>query len=253
VESSAGTGSAQSRQAVSAATRSSLPHRGSPTVASDHASHCLARPFRARDRRATPASRPDCTLLGFPPLQRMRSRGFGSRRCPTPATVRPQRFSRSRRLAPRDPGPGLFHPGNAPGVSPSGPCTSRGAAPVSRPVLSCRSTRPRGRSATRTDRGSRALIPPESSYRGGPKTCRGRCPPGVLPSKALSLPGGSSDRCPAKRLWRSQARVGRILPCTSPAGLAPDTAVLRSVGPPEGSASPLAGRRPLWGSSPRPA
>jgi hypothetical protein len=197
VESSAGTGSAQSRQAVSAATRSSLPHRGSPTVASDHASHCLARPFRARDRRATPASRPDCTLLGFPPLQRMRSRGFGSRRCPTPATVRPQRFSRSRRFPPRNPVPGLFHPGNAPGFSPSGPWSSRGAVPLSRPLLSCRFLRARGRSATRTDRGSRALIPPESSFCERPKPHRSRCPPGVDPFKALSSSGVSRNRCPA--------------------------------------------------------
>jgi hypothetical protein len=86
-ESSAGTGSAQSRQAVSAATRSSLPHRGPPTVAGCHASRSLARPFRAH-RRAMPASPPDCTLLGFRPLQRMRSRGFGSR-APRGARARP--------------------------------------------------------------------------------------------------------------------------------------------------------------------
>jgi hypothetical protein len=49
------------------------------------------------------------------------------RRCPTPATVRPQRFSRSRRFPPRHSVPGLFHPGNAPGVSPSGPWSSPGS------------------------------------------------------------------------------------------------------------------------------
>lgn len=38
---------------ISAATRYSLPHRGLPTVASNHASRSLARPFRAH-RRTTP-------------------------------------------------------------------------------------------------------------------------------------------------------------------------------------------------------
>jgi len=174
-ESSAGTGSAQSRQAVSAATRYSLPHRGLPTVASNHASRSLARPFRAH-RRATPA----CAGLhppGLPSptaheesrirltctLRRTSQALRPGRRCPTPATVRPQRFSRSRRFPPRNPGPGLFHPGNAPGVPPSGPCSSAGEPYLSRGrLLSCRFFRARGRSATRTDRGSRALIPPES-------------------------------------------------------------------------------------------
>lgn len=161
------------------------------------------------------------------------------RRCPTPATVRPQRFSRSRRFPPRNPVPGLFHPGNAPGVSPSGLCSSAGEPYLSRGrLLSCRSLRARGRSATRTDRGSRALIPPESPFCDRPKPRRSRCPPGVDPSKAFPSSGASRNRCPACVFSRTRARVPRILPCTSPAGLAPDTAVLRSIGPPEFLASP---------------
>jgi len=93
----------RSRQAVSAAFRYSLPHRGSRTVAPDLASLNLARPFRARDRRADVGlSRTDSTLPGFQPLQRMQSRGFGPRGLATPAIFRPQRFARSRRLTLRD-------------------------------------------------------------------------------------------------------------------------------------------------------
>jgi len=175
------------------------------------------------------------------------------RRCPTPATVRPQRFSRSRRFPPRNPGPGLFHPGNAPGVSPSGPCSSRGAAPLSRPLLSCRSFRARGRSATRTDRGFRALIPPESPYCERPKTRRSRCPPGVDPSKALSSSGVSKNRCPTSVFQalasprsphppmhftsRAYARHGCASECC-PAGVL--------------GVSLSRGRRPSWGFSPLP-
>jgi len=48
-----------------------------------------------------------------------------------PATVRPQRFSRSRRFSPPETSPGLFHPGNALGISSSGLCSSRRADSLS--------------------------------------------------------------------------------------------------------------------------
>ncbi len=161
----------RSRPAVSAAFRSSLPHRGPQTVARDLASLNLARPFRARGRRTdADHSRPALALLGFSPLQRLRSHGFGPRGPATPATFRPQRFSRSRRLTPRNPSPGLFHPGNALGVSPSGPCSTPGGrtsleAPA---LLSFRSPAPQSPSARRLQ----SFPLPEGPYRRGPKTRR---------------------------------------------------------------------------------
>jgi hypothetical protein len=82
-------------------------------------------------------------LLGFVPLQRLRCCGFGYRGCSRPATFRPQRFPRSRRLTPRNPSPGLFRPGNALGVQPSGLWSSTGGAHRFRSgMLSCRSPQP---------------------------------------------------------------------------------------------------------------
>jgi hypothetical protein len=91
------------------------------------------------------------TLLGFPPLQRLRNRGFGHRGPAMPATFRPRRFSRPRRFTPRNPCPGLFHPGNALGVSPSGFCSAPGIGTCLQAlVLSCRSAPcPHSRSADR--------------------------------------------------------------------------------------------------------
>lgn len=131
----------RSRQAVSAAFRYSLPHRGSRTVAPDLASLNLARPFRARNRKADVSLvRTDSTLPGFQPLQRMQHRGFGHHGLAGPATFRPQRFSRSRRLALRDTFRAYFIPVTLMGFQvfralllAGGPYLFRG------PVLSCRS------------------------------------------------------------------------------------------------------------------
>jgi len=114
----------RSRSAGSAAFRSSLPYRGSRTVARDHSSLNLARPFRARspkDRRRWSLDPPPLAraLLdspplarrsvsdrlhppGFLPLQRRQNRGSGLRGFAAPATFRPRRFSRPRRFTPRD-------------------------------------------------------------------------------------------------------------------------------------------------------
>jgi hypothetical protein len=106
------------------------------------------------------------TLLGFAPLQRIRSRGFGPRGLAMPATFRPRRFSRPRRFTPRNTCPGLFHPGNARGVSPSRLRSSPGIGTcLQAPVLSCRSS-PIARAVKRDrpERSSRALLPPKSPY-----------------------------------------------------------------------------------------
>jgi len=55
-----------------------------------------ASPSRSRETR----SGGQLTLLSFLPLQRLRSRGSVAHGPTTPATVRPQRFARSRRFSP---------------------------------------------------------------------------------------------------------------------------------------------------------
>jgi hypothetical protein len=122
------------------------------------ASHSLARPFRARtgerrrrlcsadDRCRDRQPRRNRTLLGFHPLQRMRSRGFGSiapfeatvvlsheHGLATPATFRPQRFARSRRLTPRNTARASFIPVTLLRFRLQGLVPPRGAAPLSRP------------------------------------------------------------------------------------------------------------------------
>jgi len=107
----------------------------------------------------------------------------------SPATVRPQRFSRSRRFSPPGTSPGLFHPGNAPGLfrtfrvfflpkswSPSGafssPAVGRSRAPVR---------------AHETDSAPEAFSlresAPSNGFLGPPG---GRYPPGLHPFKAFS-------------------------------------------------------------------
>jgi hypothetical protein len=84
--------------------------------------------------------RTDSTLPGFQPLQRMQRRGFGPRGLATPATFRPQRFARSRRLALRGTFRACFIPVALMGFESSGLCTSPGGIGLSRSlVLSCRS------------------------------------------------------------------------------------------------------------------
>ena len=197
----------------------------------------------------------------------MRSRGFGSR-APCGARARPCDLDAGVPHLPPS-GPSVFHalagfhpatpvracsiPVTLLGFRLQGLVPPRGAAPLSRPLLSCRSFRARGRSATRTDRGFRALIPPESPYCERPKTRRSRCPPGVDPSKAFSSSGVSKNRCPTsvfKALAsprpshppmhftsRACARHGCASECC-PAGVL--------------GVSLSRGRRPSWGFSPLP-
>jgi len=96
----------------------------------------LSQPRAPRGRTPEERRRPckaDSTLPGHHPLQRMKSRGFGSRGLTSPATVRPQRFSRSRRLAPRDPVRVCLNPVTLLGFRLQGVAPHRGAAPLSRP------------------------------------------------------------------------------------------------------------------------
>jgi hypothetical protein len=97
------------------------------------------------------AIRRPTTLLGSISLQRFRNRGSVYRGpCLVPATVRPRRFSRPRRLTPPGTFPGLFHPGDAPGIRPSGSCSSRRAVRLSAPcpLLPFLGARARERSRT---------------------------------------------------------------------------------------------------------
>jgi hypothetical protein len=74
----------------------------------------------------------------FVSLQRLRNRESVYRGRCAPATVRPQRFSRSRRFTPPETSPGLFHPGNALGIRPSGSSPPAGPSLSRSSVLSCR-------------------------------------------------------------------------------------------------------------------
>jgi hypothetical protein len=113
-----------------------------------------------------------------------------------PATFRPQRFSRSRRFPPPGTSPGLFHPGNALGIRPSGLSPSEEPDPSRGPFLSCRSPERAAREGHPPELGFRDLLPPEvrtvKGFLGPPD---GRYPPGLHPSKALpSSTAGSASR-----------------------------------------------------------
>jgi hypothetical protein len=83
------------------------------------------------------------TLPGFRPLQRMRGSRFGHRELRHGARHLPSSAFRTLSTACTPPHrPGLFHPGNAHGVSPTGLRSSPGSRDLSRgPLLSCRSRR----------------------------------------------------------------------------------------------------------------
>jgi len=198
----------------------------------------------ARDRidQLSPGELPaggQLTLLGSGPLQRLRSRRSAPRGFTTPATFRPQRFSRSRRFTPPGTFPGLFHPGNALGVWPSGIPSSRGSAPLSRPLLSCRWQRTlpvRTRCTTRLQR----VTPPVSPHSPTSFWARRRAdsllafsPLGLsLPPPQNRLPDSSSQRLSPEGVSFRGSRL-RV----SPNG-GPGISLLRE-------------RRPFWGFPPR--
>jgi len=134
--------------------------------------------------------------LDFLSLQRFRNRGSASRGPCGPATLRPQRFSRSRRFSPPGTSPGLFHPGNALGIRPSGSFPPEEPVPSRGPFLSCRSPeRPAGEGGPPV-LGSRGLLPPGiRTVEGFLGPIDGRYPLGLHPSRALPSPAvGSASR-----------------------------------------------------------
>jgi hypothetical protein len=124
----------------------------------------------------------------------MKSRGFGVRGLASPATFRPRRFSRPRRLAPRDPARAYFNPVTLLGFrlqglvsSPGGRTSLEAACSHAVRIPSQRVAAPCGSAVFR------AFLSPESPFRERPKPARGRCPPGVLPSKALPVSAVGPD------------------------------------------------------------
>jgi hypothetical protein len=75
------------------------------------------------------------TLLGFCPLQRIQSCGFGPRGSCQTRHLASSAFRTLSTLYTPQPLPGLFHPGNAHGVPSTGPCTSPGSPNPSRSRL----------------------------------------------------------------------------------------------------------------------
>jgi len=68
----------------------------------------------------------------FAPLQRFQSRGFGQHGCCPTRHLPPSAFRTLPAVCSPRPLPGLFRPGNAPGVPSSGPLSSREARRLSR-------------------------------------------------------------------------------------------------------------------------
>jgi len=171
----------RSRHAVSTASRSFVSHRasraphgrfrGAITGPTCRSSRSLVRPSRAHAGGSTPTSRSDGTLLGFDPLQRMKNRGSGhrglatARHLPSPAFRTPSTVY-SPRLR-----PGLFHPGNAPGV----PVFRALLRPVVRASLEAEALLPFRSPQLAAKRGGRPATPERCSHR-SVQTVPGRNP-----------------------------------------------------------------------------
>jgi len=133
-ESSAGTGSALPAIRFGGVPVFLRPPQ-TANVSKRSASRSLAPPFRAHPEVRHRSAKTGSALLGFGPLQRMRSRRFGSRgHKAMPATFRPQRFARSRRLAPCDTVRACFIPVTLMGFRLQGFVLPGWAEPLSRPV-----------------------------------------------------------------------------------------------------------------------
>jgi hypothetical protein len=104
------------------------------------------------------------------PFGASKSCGSGHRGLATPATFRPRRFSRPRRLTPRNSARVCFAPVTPVGFSSSGLSPPRWSVPLSRSaaLLPLRSTGPSVRMG-RKSLGFRASLPPERPFRSGPK------------------------------------------------------------------------------------
>jgi len=173
-------------------------------------------------------------------LQRLQSRESASRGRCAPATVRPQRFSRSRRLSPPDTSPGLFHPGNAPGIRPSGSSPPAGQSLSRGPFLSCRYRDPRA-----PVKATQARSAPEvCSLRESVPSAGGEARSAADTLLAFD-PLGLSLLLPRRRLPGASSRAlgfpkprGRRGACAAESRLAGGPAFL------------LAERRPLWALPP---
>jgi len=156
------------------------------------ASHSLARPSRARTGGSTPGHKDRTTpSRAFLPYSAFRATGSvitgvcHARHLPSSAFRAPSTACTPRPL------PGLFRPGNAPGVPSSGAFTAREvrASLEAGALLSFgrpspdRVKQPGTRHATSEPSSSQTFVPR------GPKPDRGRSPPDVHPSKALRAPG----------------------------------------------------------------
>jgi hypothetical protein len=129
----------RSRQAVSAALRCSLPHRGSQTVAHDLASLSLACLFRARAgsrRRSRGSAAPSRASVPFSACGVADSVTTGMPH-PPPSVLSVSRALDG--LHPATPVRACFIPVTLVGFHLQGFDPLREAAPLSRPVLSCRS------------------------------------------------------------------------------------------------------------------
>jgi hypothetical protein len=186
-------------------------------------------PRKAHSEGATPTSRDRLHPLQPHPLQRMKGRGFGVRGLASPATFRPQRFSRPRRLAPRDPARACFSPVTLLGFRLQGLAPHRGAVPLSRP----RALLPFASHPGTSRRPAGAW----SSERFSPRRVRfasDRNPPAVVALLAFSpLRRSLSPR----RSWaapRPHALAGAAMERPNPSSLAL---------PPDGRVAPTPGRR----------
>jgi len=202
-------------------------------------------PRFAPERRSTPPS------LASLPYSAFGAAGPVFAGVASPATFRPRRFSRPRRFAPRDTFRVYFTPVTLLGFR------LQGVAPLRGPDLSRGRCSPAVRIRARAPLSARAN--PRSSELCSPRRvrtakdrnpARGRCPPGVCPSKALSASARGPDRPTTTRPCERGDEASRpFLPCTSSAR---DDRSARAAGasefsPAEDSAFPLLGGAGLSG------
>jgi len=246
-------------------------------------------PFRSAGQRPSPRASPLSTSRAPEGALRRSDAGPHGRlhppQAPTPSAheeprIRSSRACRTRHLPPSAfrtpsaactprPRPGLFHPGNAPGVSPSGPCSSPGArASLEARLLSCRS--PPAALATPPGARSSELSSPRRVRAAGDR--KSPAADALLAFSPLgpSLPPRGSRIFPPPRALadaRQQAlpappplRFRRTIGFPRrPTGAPESSPAETSAFPPPASHARSRGRdlpeqrrRPFWGSPPRP-
>jgi hypothetical protein len=194
-----------------------------------------ARPSRSREAR----SGGQLTLLSFPPLQRLRNRGSVGHGPTTPATVRPQRFARSRRFAPPETLRAYFIPVTLMGFGLQGFSLARSTAPLRN--RSSLAVPPRaGPVKVGSEKRLQRFDLSASPFR---RQVVEACPAAdallAFASLGLSIPP-PWDRLPGPSSQRLRRRELR------PAEVRPGVSVSGGLG-----VSPSRERRPFWGFSPR--